>query len=98
MNSLMITPGSAAWPRALVQTARPTRMANGRHVACIGMAVISFAAEESLHVGQRFAEAIDFFRRVVEIETGPRAGGNAQSLVERHGTVVAGPDGDALAV
>src|SRR5262245_28831409 len=55
------------------------------------------APEEPFHVIQCLAKSIDFFRRVVEIEAGPRTGGNAQPRVKRHCAVAAGADGDALA-
>ena len=45
-----------------------------------------------------FDQQVDFGRRVVEIEAGPRAGGDAEAVVERPGAVVAGADGDALLV
>ena len=41
---------------------------------------------------------VDLGRRVVEIEAGPRAGGDAEPVVQRLRAVVAGADGDALLV
>lgn len=43
-------------------------------------------------------QAGDFGGRVVDIETGPRAGGDAQAVVQGHSAMMAGANGDALHV
>ena len=51
-----------------------------------------------LHLLEGLGQTIDFFARVVEIEAGPGGGVDLESLVKRHGTVMAGTDGYAVAV
>src|SRR4051812_37877859 len=55
-------------------------------------------SEFLLRARQRFGQPFYFFQRVVQIETGPAAGGDFEFGVQRHGAVVAGADGYAAAI
>ena len=55
-------------------------------------------AEEALHLVEALGQPIDVLAVGVNVEAGPRAGLLAEPLVERHRAVVAGTDGDRLAI
>ena len=62
------------------------------------LAFAALGAEAVADLGDDFDQQVDFGGRVVEVEAGPRAGGDAEAIVEGPGAVVAGADGDALLV
>ena len=64
----------------------------------LACAFAALGAEAVADLGDDFDQQVDFGRRVVEVEAGPGAGGDAEPVVERLGAVVAGADGDALLV
>ena len=58
----------------------------------------ALGAEAVADLAEDFDQEVDFGRRVVEVEAGPGAGGDAEAVVQRLRAVVAGADGDALLV
>ena len=54
--------------------------------------------EDVLDLLEGLAEAVDLVQGVVEVEAGPARGRKPIAPVQRHGTVVPGADGDAVAV
>ncbi len=54
--------------------------------------------EEFPSLLQGFAEFIDFIKRVIKVKTRPGSGRYAKTLVQGHGAMMAGSDGNALAV
>ncbi len=70
---------------------------------CFGLVTLRLAfaalgAEAVADLADDFDQQVDFGRRVVEVEAGPGAGGDAEAVVERPRAMVAGADGDALLV
>src|SRR5687767_4759996 len=61
-------------------------------------ALSAFGPESLANVADNLNQQVHFGRRVVEIETGPCAGGNSQPVVERPGVVMAGADGNSLQI
>ena len=55
-------------------------------------------AEAIADLGEDFDQQVDFGRRVVEVETGPRAGRDPEAVVQGPSAMVAGADGDALQI
>src|SRR5436190_11154776 len=58
----------------------------------------STAAEHTFRIAQGLAQCVDFHWRVIEIEAGTAGGGNAKSLMQRHGTMVSCANGNAVAI
>ncbi len=54
--------------------------------------------ENTLDLLQRFAQLVDFFEGIVEVEAGPGGGAQAEVFVQRHGAMMAGADGHSVAI
>src|SRR3989304_1934067 len=58
----------------------------------------SSSGEAGLDSIQAFYQLVDFAGRIVQVERGACAGGDAELLMDRHGAVVAGPHRDSIGV
>ena len=96
--SVLMMPCSACVRKVRRRSTGARRQASRRRVAAPGSADAGIPAEDALHAAQAGRQAVEVVAVAVDVEAGARRGRLAQALVERLRAVVAGADGDRLAV